>query len=173
MIAPQAAPGQAAPVAAPPQAAPPQGAPQVAPKVTPPVAPAAAPQLDQKPLALPPPIILHEYFFYVFDAAPMLLALILWNVFHPRGYLPGDSSRYLAQDGKTELKGPGWKDSESLTETFMNPFASLTNRCGHKKPFWERNGYILGTGGRSGRRVTRAYFSVSAMRSWVLPFFAR
>ena len=108
------------------------------------------------PSSLLPPIVLHEYFFYIFDAAPMLLALIIWNVFHPRGYLPADSARYLAQDGKTELKGPGWKDSRSLTETFMNPFASLTNRGGHEKPFWERNGYVLGTGGRSGRRVTRA-----------------
>ncbi|KAK3386790.1 hypothetical protein B0H63DRAFT_540864 [Podospora didyma] len=99
------------------------------------------------PSALDPsslsPVVLNEWYFYVFDAALMLIGLVLWNVWHPRRYLPQSQTRYLAQDGVTVLKGPGWKDSRSLAETFLDPFAAMTNRGGHKKPFWEHNGYAL------------------------------
>lgn len=99
------------------------------------------------PSALDPsslsPVVLNEWYFYVFDAALMLIGLVLWNVWHPRRYLPQSQTRYLAQDGVTVLKGPGWKDSRSLTETFLDPFAAMTNRGGHKKLFWEHNGYAL------------------------------
>lgn len=108
-------------------------------------------QSNSQSLTLPA-ILLNEVYFLVLDSTPVLLVPILWNVFHPRGYLPADPARYLAQDGRTELKGPGWNDSRSLTETFMNPFASLTHRGGHEKPFWERNGYAFGRSGRVGAR---------------------
>ncbi|KAM7201277.1 hypothetical protein V8F33_003377 [Rhypophila sp. PSN 637] len=122
---------------------------------------------DQNGPALPP-ILFGEVYFLVLDSTPILLSTILWNIFHPRSYLPADDTRYLAQDGRTELKGPGWKDSRSLTETFMNPFASLTHRAGHEKPFWERNGYAFGrsgrvvrTGGQGGRRAANQTHSQS------------
>ncbi len=104
------------------------------------------------PLALRP-AAQHEWYFYVFDAAPMLLASVLWNVWHPGRFLPRDSRAYLAQDGVTVLIGPGWKNSASLTETFFNPFAMLTSRGGHQKQFWESNGYALRSTGRRNRRV--------------------
>jgi hypothetical protein len=89
------------------------------------------------------PAVRYEWYFYVFDASLMLLNSVLWNIWHPRRYLPENPARYLAQDGKTEVKGPGWKDTRSLTETFMDPFAALTARSGHQRPFWEHNGYKL------------------------------
>ncbi|KAK3339623.1 hypothetical protein B0T25DRAFT_594431 [Lasiosphaeria hispida] len=85
----------------------------------------------------------YEWYFYVFDALLLLFNSVLWNIWHPRRFLPESNVRYLAQDGKTELKGPGWKDTRSLTETFMDPFAALTARGGHQRPFWEHNGYKL------------------------------
>jgi hypothetical protein len=84
-----------------------------------------------------------EWWFYVLDGGLLLVYTVGWNVWHPGRYLPESERRYLAQDGKTELQGPGWKDSRSMTETFMDPFAALTARGGHKKPFWEHNGYAL------------------------------
>lgn len=84
-----------------------------------------------------------EWFVLVLDAAVMLAGVVVWNVWHPRRFLPREATTYLAQDGKTELQGPGWKDTRSLTETFLDPFAALTARGGHQKPFWERNGYVL------------------------------
>jgi hypothetical protein len=84
-----------------------------------------------------------EWWFYVLDGGLLLVYTAMWNVWHPRRYLPESEARYLAQDGKTELQGPGWKDSRSLTETFLDPFAALTARGGHQRPFWEHNGYAL------------------------------
>jgi hypothetical protein len=100
------------------------------------------------PLSLSP-VVRYEWYFYVFDAALVLVAVVVWNVGHPGRYLPVDRRAYLAQDGATVLKGPEWKDSRSLTETFFNPFAMLTTRGGHQKQFWESNGYALRTTRRS------------------------
>ncbi|KAK1749922.1 hypothetical protein QBC47DRAFT_395229 [Echria macrotheca] len=90
-----------------------------------------------------PPAVRYEALFYIFDALLLLLFALAWLFWHPRLYLPITSKRYLAQDAKTELAGPGWADSRSLTETFLNPFATLTARAGHQRPFWEHNGYEL------------------------------
>jgi len=97
------------------------------------------------------PAARYEWYFYVFDAAPVLIATVLWNIWHPGRFLPLDRRAYLAQDGVTVLIGPGWKDSRSLTETLFNPFAMLTTRGGHQKQFWESNGYALRTRGRRNR----------------------
>ncbi|KAK4118651.1 hypothetical protein N657DRAFT_628107 [Parathielavia appendiculata] len=91
------------------------------------------------------PVVRYEWYFYVFDAALVLVATVVWNAGHPGRFLPADPRAYLAQDGTTVLKGPEWKDSRSLTETFFNPFAMLTTRGGHQKQFWESNGYALRT----------------------------
>lgn len=89
------------------------------------------------------PTVRFEWYFYVFDAAPALLSLVLWNVWHPRRFLPEDRRTYLAQDGKTLLRGPGWEDTRTLGETFFDPFNALYNRGNHQRPFWENNGYAL------------------------------
>jgi len=51
------------------------------------------------------PTLRYEWFFYVFEASPMLFNSVLWNVRHPRRYLPESSHIHLAQDGKTEVEG--------------------------------------------------------------------
>jgi len=89
------------------------------------------------------PVRREEWLVLVLDATVMLIGVGVWNVWHPKRFLPEKATTYLAQDGKTELQGPGWKDTRSLTETFLDPFAALTARGGHQKPFWERNGYVL------------------------------
>ncbi len=98
----------------------------------------------EEPLTLGP-AVRYEWYFYVLDASLVLVAVVVWNAVHPGRFLPADAQKYLAQDGVTVLKGPEWKDSRSLTETFFNPFAMLTARGGHQKQFWEHNGYALGT----------------------------
>ncbi|KAH6614492.1 hypothetical protein B0J18DRAFT_485462, partial [Chaetomium sp. MPI-SDFR-AT-0129] len=90
------------------------------------------------------PVVRFEWYFLVFDAALMLVGVVVWNLSHPAGHLPGDSRLYLAQDGRTVIKGPGWKDSRSKTETIFNPFATLRTTDGHQKKFWESNGYQMG-----------------------------
>ncbi|KAK8037966.1 hypothetical protein PG994_014733 [Apiospora phragmitis] len=95
------------------------------------------------------PILRYEWFFYVFEAAVMLINMFLWNAFHPRRYLPESYQMYLAQDGKTELAGPGWESGQNFWITLIDPFGFMQcalgretdKRQGKKKPFWEDNGY--------------------------------
>ncbi|PLB53540.1 hypothetical protein P170DRAFT_508135 [Aspergillus steynii IBT 23096] len=86
------------------------------------------------------PILRHEWFFYVFEATLMLVNTLLWNVSHPRRYIPQHCNVYLAQDGVTELEGPGWKDNRPFVVTLMDPFGWLDSKKG-EPPFWETNGY--------------------------------
>lgn len=106
----------------------------------------ANPSTGWDPMSLSP-IVRYEWFFYVFEADIMFWNSILWNVRHPRRYLPEDYHVYLAQDGKTELLGPGWKDDQNWIMTFLDP-CGLTvklmgggGRANKEKPFWESNGY--------------------------------
>jgi hypothetical protein len=52
----------------------------------------------------------HEAYFYVFEALLVLANSVMLNAMHPGPLLPRDSRVYLAPDGFTELKGPGWRD---------------------------------------------------------------
>ncbi|KAJ1710304.1 RTA1 like protein-domain-containing protein [Aspergillus flavus] len=70
------------------------------------------------------PILRHEWFFYV-------------------RYLPERSNIYLAQDGETELKGPGWKDRRPFLVTLCDPFGWFDSNKKKERPFWENNGYTL------------------------------
>jgi hypothetical protein len=112
-------------------------------------------ELEAQPLSLSP-VVRYEWYFYVFDASLVLIAVAAWNAVHPGRLLPEDPRKYLAQDGVTVLKGPGWKNSRSLTETFFDPFAMLTTRGGHEKKFWEANGFALGTVRRGNGTPRRA-----------------
>jgi hypothetical protein len=91
------------------------------------------------------PVVRYEWFFWVFEAATMLINTVLWNIRHPRLYLPEDYHIYLAQDGQTELKGPGWKHDMPWFMTFLDPcgLTAAFARDGRKKenPFWELNGF--------------------------------
>lgn len=82
-----------------------------------------------------------EAFFYVFDAAVMLVNSVMLNVWHPSMYLPSDNKVYLAQDGVTERQGPGWVDKRNFMLTIIDPFdiGHLMRRKGDKDRFWEEH----------------------------------
>jgi hypothetical protein len=100
------------------------------------------------------PIIRYEWFFWVFEAAPMLVNVLMWNARHPRRYLPQSYKRYLAQDGETELDGPGWADKRNLVMTVIDPFGvvAMCEKDRRGEPFWEQNGYHHVLGGKSGQQ---------------------
>lgn len=101
--------------------------------------PANAPP-DWDPISLSP-VVRYEWFFWVFEAALMLANTVLWSVRHPRLYLPADYHVYLAQDGQTEVKGPGWESEMPWFMTFVDPCgltAAVAGRARKKeRPFWE------------------------------------
>lgn len=91
------------------------------------------------------PVIRYEWFFYVFEAAPMLVNAVLWNARQPGRYLPRSYKTYLAQDGRTEIEGPGWEDKRGVVMSVVDPFGVVAmcekGRGGVKNGFWEENGY--------------------------------
>ncbi|EHA51454.1 hypothetical protein MGG_15193 [Pyricularia oryzae 70-15] len=93
----------------------------------------------------PPPVVLCERYFYVFEATFMFLAVAVSNLFHPGQFLPSKNKIYLAQDGQTELEVPGWSDKRPFIVTLCDPF-NLAG-CLDRKPgadgtnFWEDNGF--------------------------------
>lgn len=66
--------------------------------------------------------IRYEWFFYVFEATLMTCNAYLWNVRHPRRYLPRSTRVYLEKDGVTEVTGPGFKDTRSWLVSLLDPF---------------------------------------------------
>ncbi|KAK2677635.1 RTA-like protein [Fusarium oxysporum f. sp. vasinfectum] len=86
------------------------------------------------------PIVRYEWFFYVFEAALMLCNLVMFNIRHPRRYLPKNNKIYLSTDGVTEIEGPGYKDPRKLWQTLMDPFdiqGLVTGRGRETDKFWE------------------------------------
>jgi hypothetical protein len=59
-------------------------------------------------------ILRYEWFFYVFEAALMLVNSALWNIWNPGRYLPKHNHIYLSQDGSTEVEGQYETDSRPL-----------------------------------------------------------
>jgi hypothetical protein len=68
------------------------------------------------------PIILHEWYLYSFEAAPMVLFTYWLNIMHPGRLLPRQKTRYLDLDCQTERLGPGWIDKRSKFQTIIDPF---------------------------------------------------
>lgn len=89
------------------------------------------------------PMLRYEWYFYVFEATIMLANVILWNAMHPRRFLPKSHRTYLAQDGVTELDGPGWKDKRPFVMTLLDPFnvMDMLPKRNRPQPFWEVNGF--------------------------------
>ncbi|KLU90268.1 hypothetical protein MAPG_09232 [Magnaporthiopsis poae ATCC 64411] len=112
--------------------------------------------------SMPPVVLRFEWYFYVFEAAVLFLAVAVFVVLHPRRWLPLHKTTYLAQDGVTELEGPGWNDKRPFIVTLCDPFnlVGLLSRTprganGGDRPFWESNGYVFKKGpGRSGGEST-------------------
>lgn len=87
-------------------------------------------------------LALHEAFYYVFDALPIFGMILLLNIFHPGKFFPEDSSVYLASDGVTEVKGPGWSDERRWWWTIIDPLgvADWVKRDKSQPKFWEVDG---------------------------------
>lgn len=68
------------------------------------------------------PLIRYEWFFWVFEALLMIINSVLLNVRHPARFLPESNKIYLAQDGVTEIVGPGYEDKRNYFWTILDPF---------------------------------------------------
>lgn len=64
----------------------------------------------------------NEVWFWVFEVVVMLANTVLLNVWHPGKRLPHSNSVFLARDGVTERKGPGWGDDRPWVVTVFDPF---------------------------------------------------
>ncbi|ETS82045.1 hypothetical protein PFICI_07047 [Pestalotiopsis fici W106-1] len=80
------------------------------------------------------PLLRNEWYFWVFEAAIMLINSCLWNVFHPGRYLPVDKNLYLDKDGVTEVLGDGVDDKRSWLMTLCDPFGLLNGPRGKRRP---------------------------------------
>jgi hypothetical protein len=83
----------------------------------------------------------HEEFFYIFEATIMFINTAMLNIWHPGRYLPRSNRVFLAQDGVTELRGPGWKSNRKFLSTLVDPFDLYGLFKGHdnKTKFWEKS----------------------------------
>ncbi|KAH6721433.1 RTA1 like protein-domain-containing protein [Leptodontidium sp. 2 PMI_412] len=85
------------------------------------------------------PLLRYEWFFWVFEGVLMIINTFLLNFRHPMRFIPRDNTIYLAEDGVTEIQGPGYLDKRPFLVTFFDPFdisGALKGRNMNKK-FWE------------------------------------
>jgi hypothetical protein len=94
--------------------------------------------IDTDPTTLSP-ILRYEWFFWVFEAALMITNSFLVNARHPMHYLPKDNTIYLAEDGVTEIQGPGYADRRNFFVTILDPFDfhGMLRGRNMKNNFWE------------------------------------
>ncbi|KAJ6187698.1 hypothetical protein N7519_002606 [Penicillium mononematosum] len=80
-----------------------------------------------------------EWFFWFFEVVFMYSNTTLLNVFHPMHWLPRSNKIYLAEDGVTEIEGPGYDDPRHWLQTFVDPFDiyGLIVKRGKKEKYWE------------------------------------
>jgi hypothetical protein len=86
-----------------------------------------------------PPIIRDEVFFWVFEALLMLANSFLFNLRNPMRFLPKDFKVYLAEDGVTEVEGPGYLDMRFFLIAMVDPFDLIGLARGRhlKRDFWK------------------------------------
>lgn len=84
----------------------------------------------------------HEAYFWCFEVIPMFINTTLMNVLPPASNVPSSYKTYLARDGQTELRGPGWVDKRNFVLTIVDPFDIGGLIKGHDKKtmFWEEDG---------------------------------
>jgi len=88
----------------------------------------------------------------------MVVNSVLLNARHPMRYLPRDNKVYLAEDGRTEVLGPGYEDPRRWWITFLDPFdlwGMLRGRSLQQR-FWETHAegrVVAGEVGVEGSRV--------------------
>jgi hypothetical protein len=81
----------------------------------------------------------NEVYFWIFEAAIMFLNTALLNIYHPGKRLPHSNSVFLARDGVTERRGPGWSDNRPWIVTVFDPFDlwGLFKGNDKKTQFWD------------------------------------
>ncbi|EMD87379.1 hypothetical protein COCC4DRAFT_165451 [Bipolaris maydis ATCC 48331] len=81
----------------------------------------------------------NETYFWIFEAAIMLINTALLNVWNPGKRLPPSNSVFLARDGVTERRGPGWGDDRPWIVTVFDPFDvwGLVRGKDKKTQFWD------------------------------------
>jgi hypothetical protein len=84
------------------------------------------------------PLSRSEAYFWVFEASIMFVNTAMLNVWHPGKYLPRSNKVFLSMDGKTELRGPGYKEKRAFIATIIDPFdlAGLVTGRDNKTRFW-------------------------------------
>ncbi|KAJ5092861.1 hypothetical protein N7456_008722 [Penicillium angulare] len=87
------------------------------------------------------PILKQEWFFWFFETAFMYTNTTMLNVFHPMQKLPRSNKIYLAQDGITEIEGPGYEDPRHWVQTFIDPFDvyGIITKRDRGNVYWETN----------------------------------
>ena len=85
------------------------------------------------------PIIRYEWFFWIFEATLMMINSWLLNARHPMRFLPRNNKIYLAEDGVTEIEGPGYQDKRNFWVTLVDPFDIYGMATGRnmQRRFWE------------------------------------
>ncbi|KAH7369979.1 hypothetical protein BKA65DRAFT_385990, partial [Rhexocercosporidium sp. MPI-PUGE-AT-0058] len=88
------------------------------------------------------PLLRYEWFFWVFEGVLMVINTFLLNCRHPMRFIPRDNTIYLAEDGATEIQGPGYLDKRPFLVTFFDPFdiAGAVKGRNMKERFWETHG---------------------------------
>ena len=81
----------------------------------------------------------NEAFFWVFEASIMLVNTVMLNVWFPGRRLPRSNRVFLARDGVTERRGPGWADNRPWVLTLFDPFDVVGLAMGRDKKtqFWD------------------------------------
>ncbi|KAJ5130460.1 RTA-like protein [Penicillium bovifimosum] len=101
------------------------------------------------------PVLKQEWFFWVFEVVFMYTNTTLLNVFHPMRSLPRSNKIYLAEDGVTEIEGPGYDDPRHWLQTVVDPFdiyGLFANR-GKQNKYWEAGVPQEDTTARTDREV--------------------
>ncbi len=85
------------------------------------------------------PIMRYEWFFWVFEGVLMVINSFLLNFRHPMRFIPRDNTIYLAEDGVTEIQGPGYLDKRPFIATVLDPFDfhGMMKGRNMNKNFWE------------------------------------
>ena len=69
----------------------------------------------------------------------MITNSVMYNFRHPASFLPSNNKIYLAEDGVTEIEGPGYEDSRNFIITILDPFDLIGLIKGRdKQKYWER-----------------------------------
>ena len=82
----------------------------------------------------------HEWCMYAFDATPLIINSMMLNAIHPALFLPHSDKVFLCQDGKTERRGPGYKDNRPVVLTILDPFdiVGVVTKRDRKDRYWDQ-----------------------------------